>query len=219
MNDPYSSQYGKHAQSAARRYSYGLRLNLVLQILDDNHCKDVLDIGSASGDYVVDLRSEGLAATCCDINRRRLREARSKDATLQAVAANAEKLPFKAASFDAVMILNAFRYFSDPASVLNECCRVTNDTVSLILIEHNRRCHDSLLVKLDVVRYYSTADISALLRTTNFEAVKKQMLFVPPAVNSQHLLALTIRTAERFSSAFECIYHEFLVLAKKRESR
>jgi ubiquinone/menaquinone biosynthesis C-methylase UbiE len=176
----------------------------------------VLDVGAASGDYAADLSNDGFDVACCDTNLLDLRIARSKHADMEQIVARVQQLPFTSESFDAVMILNAFRYFFDSPSALGESYRVINDEGTLILLDHNRCCPDSVLVKRDVIRYYTVTELTNLLEKAGFVPSSFKMLFIPPPVESAFLLAATLQLGAKLQRVAESIYPEILIVAKKR---
>ena len=152
---------------------------------------------------------------CCDTNLLDLRIARSKHADFEQIVARVQQLPFKSESFDAVMILNAFRYFSDSPSALAESYRVITDEGSLILLDHNRRCPDSKLVTQDVIRYYTLTELTSLLGGAGFVPSSFKMLFIPPPVESAFLLAATLRLEQNSIALRRDSIQRFLSLQKK----
>jgi SAM-dependent methyltransferase len=75
----------------------------------------------------VGLLPDGVRITGVDIAWRRLLRCRDRhtDRPLRLALAEAERLPFADGSFDAVLCVGGFNYFSDPAKALREMARVT----------------------------------------------------------------------------------------------
>lgn len=219
MKDDYSLTYGKHSKSLARRYSYHLRLKLVKKALVNNNCDTVLDIGSATGDYAIDIKESGFKVICVDINLEYLKIAKRKDMDLFVVAADASALPFRESSFDTVTILNALRYFSDPLLSLRECNRVLKSNGNLILVCHNKFCPDTLVTKRGGARYLSLNELKNLLKKANFEVVSEKLLFIPPPfIHKPLLLDIVLNLGEKLSATpLRNVFPEFFIRATKGE--
>lgn len=216
MRDDYSRRYGKDADLPARRYSYHLRLKRVLEAL--NGSKSVLDIGSASGDYAVALAQKGFTVTCLDTNREDLLLARGKDPRVMTVHGTATTLPFAESSFDVVLILNALRYFEKRQAAVEECRRVLRREGELLIIEHNRHCPDTLLVRKDVRKYFSERSLVQLLTASGFRIKSKEMEYVPPPFFPPKVLELSVGVSSWLvSTGVGRVYPELFVRATRGE--
>lgn len=89
---------------------------------------EVLDLGCGTGELACAIAACGMRATGCDISPEMLHRAAVADSsgTVQWVQLEPgwRKLPFEAATFDAVAAASVLEYVDDPTSVLRECCRV-----------------------------------------------------------------------------------------------
>ena len=218
MKDEYSDTYGKNAEYPARRYSYNLRLEKIKSHLGD--CCDVLNIGCASCDYDIDLMKIGKRMVSLDLNHDYLMIARSKDADLALMNADALHLPFSDETFDVVIVANSFRYFIDPAEPLKEIRRVLRNNGMLILLDHNRHCPDSLLIKADVVRYYTVDELRSELGKCGLEFSGSEFLLIPFFLTPIGLLRIVRRIGNLIAPTFLGeMLPEMLIDAKKGESR
>lgn len=88
----------------------------------------VLDIGTGTANYLVDLAEMGLDCTGLDIGFHMLFRARAKSLArrlnLKLVAADGDHLPFPDDCFDLVLSITAFEFFPDPARSVQEMIRV-----------------------------------------------------------------------------------------------
>ncbi len=86
----------------------------------------VLDVGCGTGLLAARLRRElvGTSIVGCDFSRGMLERAARRARSPALVQGNAMRLPFRAASFDAVVSTEAFHWFPDQVAALRECCRV-----------------------------------------------------------------------------------------------
>jgi SAM-dependent methyltransferase len=88
---------------------------------------DVLDVGSGDGAAAVCLAPYCRSLTCVDSNPRMIEAAKERLANrseVRAQVADAHDLPFRAASFDSVIVFHTLTYAKHPARVLEECARV-----------------------------------------------------------------------------------------------
>jgi SAM-dependent methyltransferase len=82
----------------------------------------LLDIGGGTGNYALALQGEGWEPVVLDRSPEMLADATGKGLTT--VAGDAERLPFAADSFDAVMLVSMLHHVDRPAIALAEARRV-----------------------------------------------------------------------------------------------
>lgn len=102
--------------------------------------KQVLELGCGQGEGQRILRRDFGAAqvTGCDLDGRQLSRAkhrRAADSSLTWVQADAQRLPFAAASFDAAVSFNALHHVPDWEAALMEARRVLRPGGQLLLLE------------------------------------------------------------------------------------
>lgn len=217
MKDEYSETYGRNSHVPARRHSYNSRLEMLRNSVVKNGL--VLDVGSATGDYAIDLWNDGYDIVCCDIDLEKLRTMKTKERNLDAVEGNAIGLPFKDESFETVMSLNSFRYFADGLGSLKEFHRILKPDGLLVLLDHNRLCPDSLFFTHDVLRYYTLEEMKKMLVKTGFRILSEELVFIPPT----WIPASTLNTVSDCMNilgnvGIKLMYPEFVIQAA-REGR
>jgi ubiquinone/menaquinone biosynthesis C-methylase UbiE len=88
----------------------------------------VLDIGTGTANYLLDLAGIGLDCTGLDIGFNMLSRARAKSSALgldlKLVMADSGRLPYPHRSFDLVISITAFEFFPDPVRSVEEMIRV-----------------------------------------------------------------------------------------------
>jgi len=98
---------------------------------------DVLDVGSGDGAAANVLAPRCRSLTCLDRNVRLVEAARarlSKHPHVRTLVADAHRLPFADASFDAVLVFHTLTYAERPQKVLDECARVLRPEGRLVVL-------------------------------------------------------------------------------------
>jgi ubiquinone/menaquinone biosynthesis C-methylase UbiE len=109
------------------------------------HLGDVLDVGSGDGAAAGYVAPYCRSLTCIDTNRRMIEAARERLGRfphVRAEEADVHDLPFRAASFDAILVFHTLTYASKPPRALDECARVLRPNgriVVLTLDAHDQR--------------------------------------------------------------------------------
>jgi SAM-dependent methyltransferase len=98
----------------------------LLAALQTAGAQRVLDVGCGTGILTDRIRRELPTArvSACDFSHGMLRRAHARNRDLGWVRCDALRLPFRAASFDAIVSSESFHWFPDQARALREFCRV-----------------------------------------------------------------------------------------------
>jgi ubiquinone/menaquinone biosynthesis C-methylase UbiE len=109
-----------------QRLTYRPEHDAVLRALRRAKHRRVLDVGCGTGQLGVRIRAElgGVTVVGCDFSPGMLRQAAGKRPGLRLVQADALRLPFGDASFDALVSTEAFHWFPDQPAALAEFWRV-----------------------------------------------------------------------------------------------
>jgi ArsR family transcriptional regulator len=105
---------------------------------------DVLDVGSGDGAVASYLAPYSRSLTCVDTSARMIDAAKARfkgTENAKALVADAHELPFKAASFDAVLLFHTLTYAARPERVVAECARVLRTRGRLVLLSLDRHEH------------------------------------------------------------------------------
>jgi ArsR family transcriptional regulator len=106
---------------------------------------DVLDVGSGDGSAASTFAPYCRSVTCIDVSSRMIdaaRERLAKHAHVRAQVADVHDLPFRASSFDSVVMFHTLTYAERPARALEECARVLRPGGRIVLLsldQHKQR--------------------------------------------------------------------------------
>ena len=98
---------------------------------------DVLDVGSGDGAAAGYVAPYCRSLTCVDTNPRMIEAARQRLARYQNVrteAADVQDLPFRASSFDCILLFHTLTYAEKPQRALDECARVLRPNGRLVVL-------------------------------------------------------------------------------------
>jgi ArsR family transcriptional regulator len=106
---------------------------------------DVLDVGSGDGAAASCVAPHCRSLTCIDTNARMVELATERLAMFRhakAQVADVHDLPFRAASFDSILVFHTLTYAENPTRALEECARVLRPAGRLVLLcldEHRQQ--------------------------------------------------------------------------------
>jgi SAM-dependent methyltransferase len=98
---------------------------------------DVLDVGSGDGAAAATIAPYCASVTCIDTNPKLVAAARERlgrHGNIRAQVADVHALPFRDASFDAVLMFHTLTYAEHPGRALKECARVLRPGGRLVLL-------------------------------------------------------------------------------------
>ena len=153
---------------------------------------DVLDLGCGTGLFLDSYLQGGGSGTGLDISRGMVQQARRVGRKGDHLVGNAESIPFRSSSFDAVTSLLAFSYVHDPDCLLAEAMRVLRPGGVIAICTLGRNIFTRGLPVIYSVgeairirpvgvgafeeRYYTDEEIVALLSVAGFRDVSVQRL-------------------------------------------
>jgi ArsR family transcriptional regulator len=108
---------------------------------------DVLDVGSGDGAAAGAIAPYCRSLTCIDASPRMIDAAKARLAShphVRAEVADVHALPFRAGSFDSVVVFHTLTYAENPARALEECARVLRPGGRLVLLSLDRHKHSAV---------------------------------------------------------------------------
>ena len=143
LTDVASGRFGPQAYSEWRGTSLGaitedLERRLIVELAGDIEGRAVLDVGCGDGALALVFSQRGAAPVVgCDIDPRMIARAASGAARRQAaidyVLADAERLPFADESFDIVSIITVLSFLLEPDLAIRQIARVLRPGGRLVL--------------------------------------------------------------------------------------
>lgn len=105
---------------------------------------DVLDVGSGDGAVASRIAPYARSITCVDANAKMIEACARRLADVEgvrALVADAHDLPFRAASFDAVLLFHTLAYAERPDRVVDACARVLRPDGRLVVLSLDKHDH------------------------------------------------------------------------------
>ena len=121
LPESFAGEMERHYSPGRTWQSLAVGLAALLQL------GDVLDVGSGDGAAAGYLAPYCRSLTCIDTNPRMIEAAKERLARYDNVrteAADVHALPFRASSFDAILLFHTLTYAEKPPRALEECARV-----------------------------------------------------------------------------------------------
>ncbi|WP_088553821.1 class I SAM-dependent methyltransferase [Calderihabitans maritimus] len=190
--DKKSSDYDNWYQTPKGRLVDKIEKEAIYGYLKPRASMEILDIGCGTGNFSLELARLGVKVTGIDVSEAMLAKAREK-ATQEGLAikflrADARKLPFGEASFDAVVSVTALEFVPNLADALQEAYRVLKPGGRLVvgLIGGNSawsRYYEAKAARdpESVFRWAHFPTLSELIVAMPGSDVQgKAVLFVPP---------------------------------------
>ncbi|MDH3626847.1 MAG: class I SAM-dependent methyltransferase [Acidobacteriota bacterium] len=139
--DPLEWNHVGDAGDAPPRASRGSALTAAVEALRPIAAQRILELGCGVEGLASDLRDRGADVTAIDLAERRVAVAQTRfgrqssgTGSVLTCAADANLLPFRAATFDAIVAQDVLMY-NDPSSIQGEAARVLRPGGRLVLVE------------------------------------------------------------------------------------
>ena len=153
----------------------------------------LLDVGCGGGHFMAAAAGHGWTVLGTDLSREACAAAR-RVAGAPVVQAEAEALPFRASTVDAVALVNVLDHTTRPLAVVREAARVLRPGGRLLLVDmlaHDRREYQQQMGH--VWLGFAPAQIAAWLEAAGFTSVRVQPLPPAPQAAGPALFAASAR--------------------------
>ncbi len=192
--------------------------------LDAKPGERILDIGCGDGTYDYRINRRGAQVVGFDIARYKLRTAvkhHARGGTIY-LDANAEKMPIRSRSCDAVVSFCVFEHLENDSAVFTEAHRILRDGGRLLLTldsmsnpEVSSVHRDRLKVEHGVSQFYTVPEISAKMTAGGFRLTRSRYLMGSPLDFKLIRLSYATETMNKVSAA---LVRTFLVSAGRLAS-
>lgn len=136
---------------------------------------DVLDVGSGDGAAAGSLAPYCRSLTCIDSSSRMIESAKERFSTqphVRAQVADVHDLPFRDASFDAVLVFHTLTYAERPPQALGECARVLRPGGRLVILSLDAHQHREITAPYGERHPgFSPSDLRAMLTRAGLDVV------------------------------------------------
>ncbi len=139
LPDSFAGEMDRHYSPGRTWHSLAVGVAALLRL------GDVLDVGSGDGSAAGTFAPYCRSLTCIDVSSRMIDAARdrlAKHSHVSAQVADVHDLPFRASSFDSVVMFHTLTYAERPARALEECARVLRPGGRIVLLsldQHKQR--------------------------------------------------------------------------------
>jgi ubiquinone/menaquinone biosynthesis C-methylase UbiE len=142
-----AASYDTGFESRKNRYRLDLEIKLLLDLLDPQPGRRILDIGCGTGVSTAPLLDRGLSLTGIDPSPYMLDIASQRLGNrVDLHRGTAEDLPFEDNAFDCAFFFTSLEFTQRPAKAVEEACRVAKDAVIICVLNRyaplnmGRRC-------------------------------------------------------------------------------
>jgi ubiquinone/menaquinone biosynthesis C-methylase UbiE len=136
--DNLASTYDKDhfTPNSAMEYAEKRRMKLICSYLENSEDLRLLDVACGTGTYLSIAKEFGAEVVGCDVSKEMIQACRDKG-LYSTMVNDYQNLPFKDATFDMVLCINAIHYSRDPQRVVSEMQRVLVDGGIILLTYFN----------------------------------------------------------------------------------
>jgi 2-polyprenyl-3-methyl-5-hydroxy-6-metoxy-1,4-benzoquinol methylase len=198
----------KHDTDAHGSFASSERINHIVKLVKKySFGKKILDIGCAQGNIATLLAEQGFETIALDLNQNFLNYAKKKRefGNISYVCASALNIPFKANTFDAVVIGELIEHVAYPEKLLKEAKKVLKKEGALIITTPNSHIFLGMLSGIKPELFEEIKDRNKLVKR-QFGPAGKDHLFV---FDKKSLNALLER--QGFEIISEGYIHSFLM--------
>jgi ubiquinone/menaquinone biosynthesis C-methylase UbiE len=192
---------------SVQRTVYRPPQDAVVTALRETGCRRVLDVGCGTGQLAARLHREtpGMEIVGCDYSRGMLARARARDAGSIWIQGDGSRLPFRDASFDAIISTEAFHWLPDRSRALAEFRRVLRPRGRLLLALVNPRFPVvgrivALVSRLvgQPFRWPTRGELRRLVQHAGFRVERQATIFrLPGALLAPAVLTVAARQGAR----------------------
>jgi ubiquinone/menaquinone biosynthesis C-methylase UbiE len=167
------THWEKAAKTRMGKYLTRMETDFILKSIAQSQPCSVMDVGAEAGRFSSIDSEENAAVISIDIDSYGLKRLKLKTTNVDAIQADARKIPLKDDVFDAIFMIEVLDYINDLDDALTECNRTLKSDALLVLSFGNKRSFKSKLRELSGKSYmHSYNRVMQSLSKAGFSVVK-----------------------------------------------
>jgi ubiquinone/menaquinone biosynthesis C-methylase UbiE len=169
------THWEKAAKTRMGKYLTRIETDFIFKSINPSTTNAIVDVGAEAGRFSHLSSSSNATFIGIDIASYSLKRLKLKDRNVNAIQADARKIPLKKEMFDAVLMIEVLDYIPELAEAFEECCRILKPDSSLIVSFGNQASVKAKIKGLRGKSYMHSYDkVLQNLNKSGF-SVKKKM--------------------------------------------
>jgi ubiquinone/menaquinone biosynthesis C-methylase UbiE len=168
------THWEKAAKTRMGKYLTNVETSFINKALDLSQSNVIMDVGAEAGRFSELSKTSNAATISLDIDSYGLKRLKQKTGHIEAIVADARKIPIKNETFDAIFMIEVLDYIPELDQALVECLRTLKPTASLVVSFGNRSSLKSKLKEFSGKPYqHSYRKVMQTLTATGFSVKRK----------------------------------------------
>jgi ubiquinone/menaquinone biosynthesis C-methylase UbiE len=168
------TNWEKAAKTRMGKYLTRMETDFIFKSITPSQTCTIMDVGTEAGRFSSMASEKNATVIGVDVDSYGLKRLKLKTKNVDAIQADARKIPVKDSTFDAIFMIEVLDYISDLDEALTECHRTLKSNAVLIFSFGNKRSLKSQLRELHGKSYrHSYKRVMQSLSKTGFSVVRK----------------------------------------------
>jgi ubiquinone/menaquinone biosynthesis C-methylase UbiE len=168
------THWEKAAKTRMGKYLTRMETDFIFKSITPSQNCTIMDVGTEAGRFSSIASEKNATVIGVDVDSYGLKRLKLKTKNVDAIQADARKIPVKDSTFDAIFMIEVLDYISDLDEALTECHRTLKSNAVLIFSFGNKRSLKSQLRELHGKSYrHSYKRVMQSLSKTGFSVVRK----------------------------------------------
>jgi ubiquinone/menaquinone biosynthesis C-methylase UbiE len=168
------TNWEKAAKTRMGKYLTRMETDFIFKSITPSQNCTIMDVGTEAGRFSSMASEKNATVIGVDVDSYGLKRLKLKTKNVDAIQADARKIPVKDSTFDAIFMIEVLDYISDLDEALTECHRTLKSNAVLIFSFGNKRSLKSQLRELHGKSYrHSYKRVMQSLSKTGFSVVRK----------------------------------------------
>jgi ubiquinone/menaquinone biosynthesis C-methylase UbiE len=168
------THWEKAAKTRMGKYLTQVETNFINKAIDLSQTNVIMDVGAEAGRFSQLSKTSNAVTISLDIDLYGLKRLKQKTTNINAILADARKIPIKNETFDAIFMIEVLDYIPELAQAIAECHRTLKPSASLVMSFGNRSSLKSKLREVSGKSYlHSYRKVMQTLTATGFSVKRK----------------------------------------------